>query len=154
MSEVKGQIIVGVDGSPASINALKWALNIGTQTSQSVKVVTTWDGTYISVGVAAFGGVDPDDDSVETRKGMAVENQIATFKAVFGDSPAPASVTSEIIEGKAAEALIKISKGASMLVLGTRGHGHLADIVLGSVSSACVLKAACPVTVVRENTRI
>ena len=154
MNESKSQIIVGVDGSLASANALKWAVNLGTQTSRPVKVVTTWDGSYISVGVAAFGGVDPDDDSIETRRGVALENQISTLKAVFGDSPAPTTITTEIVEGKAAQVLIEISKRASLLVLGTRGHGHVADLVLGSVSSACVLKAECPVTVIRENTRI
>jgi nucleotide-binding universal stress UspA family protein len=134
----KNQIVVGVDGSPAAINALKWATAL----------------TFVAIGLAAFGGVDPDTDSIESRQLVANEIQIKTLIGVFGNEPLPDWITTAIVQGKPAEALIEASQSADLLVLGTRGHGQMVELVLGSVSAECVLHARCPVTVIREDTAL
>lgn len=55
-----------------------------------------------------------------------------------------------LVEGDARDVLVKASRGAELLVVGSRGHGRAVGAVLGSVSSYCVHHAACPVVVVRE----
>ena len=151
ISQRNGTIVVGVDGSPASAKALAWAARYAENVGHHLKIVTSWDAEYVALALAAFGGDAPNDDSIESRHTLAESLQAKSIKDVFGDNGLPAGVTMELIEGKAQDALIKESQGAELLVVGTRGHGHLADIVLGSVSSYCVLHAHCPVTVIRAD---
>ena len=68
-------------------------------------------------------------------------------RATSGDLPSP--VTQEVLEGDAAAVLIRESAGAELLVVGSRGHGGLAEAILGSVGQHCVHHAACPVVIVR-----
>ena len=60
----------------------------------------------------------------------------------------PGWVSTSSLEGNAAQRLIDASEGAEMLVVGSRGHGGVVGLLLGSVSSACAEKAHCPVLVV------
>jgi nucleotide-binding universal stress UspA family protein len=64
--------------------------------------------------------------------------------------PAAAGVQTAIVYGHPSEALIEASKTASLLVVGSRGHGAFTGMLLGSVSIHCVTSASCPVTVVRH----
>ena len=68
-------------------------------------------------------------------------------RAAGGDLRAP--VTQEVLEGDAAAVLIRESAGADLLVVGSRGHGGLAEAMLGSVGQHCVHHAACPVVIIR-----
>jgi nucleotide-binding universal stress UspA family protein len=61
-----------------------------------------------------------------------------------------AHLEARVVEGPAARALIDISKGADLLVLGSRGHGPFVGMLLGSVSEYCAAHATCPVVVVRH----
>jgi nucleotide-binding universal stress UspA family protein len=69
---------------------------------------------------------------------------------VFPDGP-PDWFTSSAWNGSAARDLVAASKDAAMLVVGTRGHGGLTGLLLGSVSSACATHAHCPVLIVRDH---
>ena len=151
ISQRNGTIVVGVDGSPASTKALTWAAHYAENVGHHLKVVTTWDAEYVAVAIAAFGGAAPDDDSIETRHSLAASLQQKSIADVFGATGLPSWISMELIEGRAQDALVKASQGAELLVVGTRGHGHIADLVLGSVSSYCVLHAHCPVTVIRAD---
>ncbi len=70
----------------------------------------------------------------------------------FGDH-VPASLRSDLAEGNAAEVLRHASEGSAMLVVGTRCHGGLPGLLLGSVSSACAEHASCPVLVCGRRSR-
>ena len=61
-----------------------------------------------------------------------------------------AHVLARVVEGSPARSLLDISKGADLLVLGSRGHGPFVGMLLGSVSEYCAAHATCPVVVVRH----
>jgi nucleotide-binding universal stress UspA family protein len=67
------------------------------------------------------------------------------------DHPSVA-VEAKILEGHPAPVLIRESKGADLLVVGSRGHGEFVGMLIGSTSEHCVANAACPVVVFRGNT--
>jgi nucleotide-binding universal stress UspA family protein len=141
-------IVVGVDGSPASQQALRWARFLTESTSSPLAVVSVWDpaGGY---GWAAGGwSAMPADwnPALDARRGLD-----STLDAVFG-TQRPAGLRSAILEGSAARVLLEVTRGARMLVVGSRGHGGFAGLLLGSVSSACAEHATCPVLVVHGNT--
>jgi nucleotide-binding universal stress UspA family protein len=135
------RIVVGVDGSDNAKQALRWAAKQAGYTGASLDVVGAWEYPSTYGWVAA-----PNEDwdfAGYTQK--AVDEAIAD---VFGDD-VPATLSSRVIEGHAAEVLVEASKGAELLVVGSRGYGGFTDALLGSVSTYAVHHAHGPVTVVR-----
>jgi nucleotide-binding universal stress UspA family protein len=137
--QLAGRIVVGVDGSESSIAALRRGVRIATALGTSLEAVTTWryPTSYASVG-GEF--MDSPEDDAKTIVGDASQ-------AVFA-SKAPAWFTAIAREGNADQVLIEQSKGAEMLIVGSRGHGGIAGLLLGSVSALCAERATCPVLVV------
>ncbi|GAA4031909.1 universal stress protein [Arthrobacter methylotrophus] len=134
-----GKIVVGVDGSPASIEALKHARSIAVPLGAQVVAVACWMFPQV------YGGyVAPDVEDYEKEAQGILEESLAR---AFGPA-LPGNVTSRLVCGPARDLLIDASKDADMLVVGRRGHGGFAGLLLGSVSSACVAHALCPVLVV------
>jgi nucleotide-binding universal stress UspA family protein len=72
----------------------------------------------------------------------------AAIEHAHAESHDGAQVAAEVVEAPAAEALITASTGADMLVVGSRGHGGFAGLLLGSVSQDCARHARCPVVIV------
>lgn len=140
------RIVVGVDGSPGSKSALTWAMNQARLTGATVEAITTWQdpakhGTAYGWTSAAFEG-----DTYATAMVKALDDTIAEITTVMSH---PVTVLAQIVEGHPAEALVHAAEGAELLVVGSRGHGTFASIMLGSVSQHCVQHATCPVVVVR-----
>ncbi len=142
------RIVVGVDGSESSLSALRWAIRQAGLTGEPVDAVAAWH--YPAAG-GGFGyvpmgtGEDYDFEKI-TEKVLA--------DAISGtvEPGSDVRVRSHVIEGNAAQVLIDASAGASLLVLGSRGHGGFTEALLGSVSQHCVHHARCPVLVVRGQT--
>ena len=132
------RIVVGVDGSEASLRALATAVDLAGSLSATLQILTTWKffTEYNDIGVTDWS---PEKDAEEIL-GEACRRQ-------FGES-LPEWVTTGSAEGNPANRLIDASEGAEMLIVGSRGHGKLVGLLLGSVSSACAEKAHCPVLVV------
>ncbi|MDI6105652.1 universal stress protein [Actinoplanes sp. NEAU-A12] len=140
------RIVVGVDGSPGSKNALAWAMNQARLTGATVEAITTWQdpakhGTAYGWTSAAFEG-----DTYATAMVKALDDAVAEVTTPMSH---PVTVLAQVVEGHPAEALVHAAKGAELLVVGSRGHGTFASIMLGSVSHHCVQHATCPVVVVR-----
>ena len=133
-----GRIVVGVDGSEASLRALATAVTLADSLNTTLQIVTTWKyfTEYNNIGVTDWS---PEEDAKEIL-GEATDRQ-------FGDM-LPEWASSDSAEGNPAQRLIDASEGAEMLVVGSRGHGGVVGLLLGSVSSACAEKAHCPVLVV------
>jgi nucleotide-binding universal stress UspA family protein len=130
------KIIVGVDGSEASVAALRTAVALAGPLEATVEAWACWDvppgfGLYLVVGVEGF------EDAAEQSLEQALT-------AAFGPER-PSNLQTRLVRGKPSELLVEGSRNASFLVVGRRGHG---GFVLGSVSSACVSHAHCPVLVV------
>jgi nucleotide-binding universal stress UspA family protein len=132
-------ILVGVDGSLPSIDALRYAGKLAEAMGVRLRVVTTWESpTLMPYHPSAVWSPEDDAAAVVTT----------AVREAFGDTP-PHDLSTEILEGSPAKRLIEESRGARMLVLGTRGAGGFARLLLGSVSAACSAHAHCPVMLVR-----
>jgi nucleotide-binding universal stress UspA family protein len=147
--EEKGRMIVGVDGSPSSLAALRWASENAKKLECLIEVICTWE-EYIPSGELLASGMAPGLVIPEmTPEELALDVLRESTKEVFGETRSD-EVTIRVIKGEPSRVLIRESENATMLVLGSRGHGKLHDLVLGSVSSSCVAKAKCPVVVLHE----
>lgn len=138
-------VVVGVDGSAESVRALDWAVRYAKAVGAGIRAVTAWH--YPSAVGPAPVGVAPAAVSDEVEQAKLAEMETALRTAFGGEPTVP--VEHKIAYGHAAQVLIDQSKDASLLVVGSRGHGAFTGMLLGSVSTHCVTHAACPVLVVR-----
>jgi nucleotide-binding universal stress UspA family protein len=136
------RIVVGIDGSPTSINALRWAARHASLTGEKIEVVVVWDW-YKSPGwyTPILAGLDPERDAKHVLE--------KTLMEIESEWPG-LSMTSRVVEGNPCPILSEASKDASMLVVGSRGLGEFAGMLLGSVSQYCATHACCPVLVYRD----
>ncbi len=136
--EVRGtaRIVVGVDGSDQSIAALHRGARIAKALHASLEAITTWHFDSGFVGVASE--YSPEADALTILADAAT--------SVFGDAPPP-WFSSVAHEGNADLVLIDQSRGAEMLIVGSRGHGGFVGLLLGSVSAMCAERAHCPVLI-------
>ena len=135
-----GRIVVGVDGSTASEEALRWAIGQSGLTGQPVDAVTSWD---IPVNYAIGPLLDFD------WEGTAIETLKDTVEKV-ADAPGAKRVSQRVVQGHATQVLLDEAADAALLVVGSRGRGGFKGMLLGSVSQHVVARAACPVVVVRD----
>lgn len=133
------RVVVGIDGSPPSKDALRWAIRYAAATDGVVDAVIAWDypASYEWAPVI-------DGDSLQEAAGTALEK---TVHEVAGDQP-PVKVATAVVQGHPAQVLLDEARGADLLVVGNRGHGAFTSALIGSTSERCVRHALCPVVVV------
>jgi nucleotide-binding universal stress UspA family protein len=140
-----GSIVVGHDGSAGGDQALSAALELADPLQAPVVVVRAWTiATAPRPPTWQFGYVSSFDELAE-----AVRNQLADDVSGHRQEFRAVDVDYRAVHGNPAKNLIAVSRQARMLVVGSRGLGGFAGMVLGSVSDQCVRYAACPVLVVR-----
>ncbi len=137
-----GRIVVGVDGSEASVLALTWAAAEAKRWGGSVEAVSVWSYPYASA--LPFGPM-PDPSIMEEGAHASLTSAILDACPDGG-----ADVEAVLVQGQPARVLRDRAEGASMLVMGSRGRGGFKGLLLGSVSSQCVHHAPCPTVVVRN----
>jgi nucleotide-binding universal stress UspA family protein len=137
-----GRIVVGVDGSSSSLDALGWAAAQAELTGSTLEVVSTWDWPA-SLGWAV---PVPDDFDASADAVRGLETALAVVQA---EHPG-LSIEIRVVEGHPAPVLVEASRDAGLLVVGSRGRGAFAGMLLGSVSEHCVTHAHCPVVVHRS----
>lgn len=137
-----GRVVVGVDGSEASERALEFAFEAAVRRSQGVTVVRAWQAPMpvhpsLLIPLATL------------REGehLLLLTSLATVRQRFPD----VDVTIALVNDHPAHALAVESDGAELLVVGSRGLGGFAGLLLGSVSQAALRHARCPVAVVRPH---
>ena len=133
-----GRIVVGVDGSPHSVAALRWALRHAERLGWSIQAVYAWQLPMIAMP----GAFDPDE-----MERLAGEELVRTVSEVAPTPPVPVETTT--VHGDAAQCLITAARGADLLVLGTRGRSPFRGLLLGSVSQGCAASSPCPVVIVK-----
>ena len=138
-----GRIVVGVDGSEPSLEALRWAGRQASLTGASLEAVMAWE----MPGHWGWGGLPglPEDFDMEEPAAEALSEAVG--KALPADQAR--TVSQVIVMGNPTEAILERGEGAELIVMGARGLGTFRATLLGSVSHSVMLHAACPVVVVR-----
>ncbi len=137
-------VVVGVDASDPSVSALSWASRYAAATGATVRAVLAWHFPT-AAGVPPEGKA-PKPVTAEIEGQMRAELAEAVTKA----HPDPsAQIETKIVYGHPAQVLIDESSGASLLVVGHRGHGGFTEMLTGSIAIHCVNHASCPVVVIR-----
>jgi nucleotide-binding universal stress UspA family protein len=133
-------MVIGVDGSESSLAALRYGIALARRLGLRVQATAVWHHPSFLYG-GYYPEVDwtPEDDAAKLLS-MATDE-------VFGDD-VPEWYSTRTRQGRPAEVLIEESKDADMIVVGSRGHGGFAGLLLGSVSAAVAEHAHCPVLVV------
>lgn len=138
-------IAVGIDGSPSSAHALRWALDHARERGGRVRAITAWTPppTSFSPGLPTVTPSSPRE---------AAESVLDQVLASVVDGADASRVDKEVVEGPPAKVLIEHSKDVDLLVVGSRGIGGFAGLLLGSVSQQVSQHASCPVVVMRDGT--
>ena len=131
-------VLVGVDGSPESLEALRWAKEYADLAKAPLHAVIAWEH-----GVG-FGFLPSSHDGLEAEARRTLER--AVHKAL-GD--ASHDVALDVVQGRPEDVLVERSAGARLLVVGDRGYSSVAGLLLGHSGELCVRNAACSVVVVR-----
>ena len=134
-----GPVVVGVDGSPASVTAAWWAAREAVARRLSVLLLHSWTTQPLDVPVAQ-------EALSKQRYGGRV---LQRMEAELLHRHAGLSVVTELVSEPASKALVDAGETATLLVLGSRGHGSVAGFLLGSVSLHVLGLAQCPAVTVR-----
>jgi nucleotide-binding universal stress UspA family protein len=138
-------ILVGVDGSEPSLAAVRWAAAEGRRLGRPLRLVHSYLGPMLAAPM-----VTPPyawlPDSLREDAEKLVQHAVGVARSAAPDVP----VTSEVVSGPTGSLLVDMSGSAHLVVVGHRGHGGFASLLLGSVATALVAHAHCPTVVVRS----
>jgi nucleotide-binding universal stress UspA family protein len=131
-------VVVGVDGSTGSRDAVRWAAEYARMAGAELRAVASWRWPNYVTRIPP--GVDLEADTRRT-----LQEVVAEIRAGFPEVP----VSERVVEGPGGPALLSQAAGASLLVVGARGRAAYPGMLLGSVAEYCVRNGPCPVVVVR-----
>lgn len=139
------RIVVGVDGSEGSIAALRWAIGEAALRGAVVDAVSAFHVPYVGAASVMPLMLDPAEFEAAAREalGKVVEQLDAS---ALGEP-----LRQMVVEGPTSTVLVSAARGASLLVVGARGHGGLAGMLLGSISRQVTEHATVPVVVVPKD---
>ena len=135
-------VVVGVDGSDNSRAALEYGFRFAVE--HQLPVQAMYVHPWAAVPLPGFGYQLVDPQTTQDAGQRLVDDTVAPLAAKFPEVP----VESTVVSGHPAGVLADTSRGATLLVVGSRGHGGFTGLVLGSVSQAVLRHAHCPVTIV------
>lgn len=135
---VRSVVVVGVDGSTGSRDAVRWAAEYARLTGAKLRAVSSWRWPNYITRIPP--GIDLEADTRRT-----LEEVVAEVRADFPEVP----VSEHVVEGPGGPALLSQASDASLLVVGARGRAAYPGMLLGSVAEYCVRNGPCPVVVVR-----
>ena len=127
-------IVVGVDGSDAGRRALLWAVREADERERRCRRSPPGDGITADLPAEAAS----EDGQANAER--LLRDQIASLGGRYRTT-----ISTEVVEGRAADVLSAAARDADLLVIGSHGHSRVWTTVLGSVGEECVLKASCPV---------
>ena len=133
-----GPVVVGTDGSTESEEAVAFGFEEAARSGQPLRVVYCWHPQ------------DQHADSIASTEGL-LKNWLAESLAPYRDKYPTVQVQASVIEGRASSQLVDLSADASLVVVGSRGRGGVAGLLLGSVSQSLLHHADSPVAIVRRH---
>ncbi|MEV0084866.1 universal stress protein [Saccharopolyspora sp. NPDC050642] len=136
-------IVVGIDGSPSSKDALRWAVHHARRADGRINAVMVWDTPALY------------DWPMRTAEQLdrATNEALREIVRETVDEADLARISTHVARGHPAKALLDAAGTADLLVVGRRGQGTFTHALLGSISQYCVNHAPCPVVVVRDDHR-
>jgi nucleotide-binding universal stress UspA family protein len=138
------EFVVGLDGSEESELALRWAVDVASLANVPVRAVEAWTYPKLSVVPGTAPLVSPAE--MDERTAEDIRDLVTKVLGVV-----PRSLSIEALRGPAAAAILQTLTADNVLVLGSRGRGGFAGLLLGSVSRECIEYAPCPVVIVRHD---
>ncbi|MFC7548816.1 universal stress protein [Plantactinospora sp. GCM10030261] len=141
------QIVVGYDGSPGAETALGWALDESRRTGAPVSLVYALELAYLPGPITPRPTYQPDAGARRAAEAL-VNRAVARVAADHPDMV----VRGAVHDGPSSVVLRDLSRDAGLLVLGSRGHGGFAELLVGSTTGTVATHAHCPVVVVRGET--
>jgi nucleotide-binding universal stress UspA family protein len=139
-----GPVVVGVDGSPASLAALRFAADEAVRDGVPLAVLAAWRSTAAETEAEVYAGT-----TVPGRAARAADEVARTVEGMLAHSHPSLDVDTLVVAGAPAKVLADVSSGAGMVVVGTHGHGSRTWPLSRSVGHACVHDCDCPVALVR-----
>lgn len=144
-AELTGALVVAVDDSPPAREALRYAAAMAAEAAKPLHVVTVWN---FVTGTAP--AQHPDEPPTEVAWQQEAERRLAALLAEELGDRKDLQVRPTALHGNPVPTLLAVSKSAGHLVVGSRGRGGFAGLLLGSTSEQLVRHACCPITVVRQ----
>lgn len=135
-------IVVGVDGSEASVRALRWAVEEARLRGATVRAVHAW----------SYPPVSTYHEAAHVLKAPLADEAEEVLDRMLREGTGGADdveIQQRVVDGPAAAALVEASSDASLLVVGSRGLGGFSGLLLGSVSQQAASHASCAVVIVR-----
>jgi len=139
-------VVVGVDGSAGANAALRWAHAEARLRKAPLRIVHTWRSSYIGGAEGFTNTLDVDVSDLYRAAEELLEKVIGEVVGEVED----VRIERQVVQGSAAEVLVGAVATGDLLVVGSRGHGGFAGLLLGSVSQQCVHHAPCTVVVVNS----
>ena len=133
------RIVVGVDGSQSAREALQWAVDEARRRDATVEAVYAWHQPFLT-GYVMESELDLGDYEEDAQKVLD--------SAVDAVGDQGVAIERKLVGGSASGALVDEAKGASLLVVGSRGRGGFTGLLLGSVSQQSAHHAPCPVVII------
>jgi nucleotide-binding universal stress UspA family protein len=146
-AHTNGPVIVGIDGSPASESAIAFAFDAAALRGAPLIAVHAWTDPALDGPVPSYSAAVVDPQPIAESEGVLLGEQLAGWAGKYPDVP----VQQVVAHDRPAAALLKYAGTAQLIVVGTRGHGKLASMLLGSTSHALINRAECPVVVARPH---
>jgi len=143
-----GPVVVGVDGSPTSVHTVELALDEAALRGTSVVAVHAW---WLEV-VDGFVVTTPGSSAWQAAEKRLQDEVGRTLDAARGHRP-DVELTTRLVRGRPADVLVEASRTAPLVVVGARGRGGFAGLLLGSVSREVLMRAEGPVAVARLHRR-
>lgn len=149
-------IVVGVDGSPDSTAATRWAVREATMRNAALTLLyaaTPVPGDSLELEWKGDSAPAEFLGQLGERSQQVLADAVKLVEDMTDDETRP-RINNEVFSGKPVSALVDLSKKADMVVVGSRGHGTLERVLLGSVSTGLVHHSHCPVAVIRSQTEV
>ncbi|SNQ50809.1 Universal stress protein UspA-like protein [Frankia canadensis] len=138
------RVAVGVDGSPNSLAALEWAAAEADQREVGLLVVHAWLAAIPLPFAEAPGELT---QALEEQATTVLDDAVAQVRA---DLPAGLDLQRRVVPNSPTQALLAAGRECDLVVVGARGHGGFAELLLGSVSHQCMLHCPVPVAIIRR----